>query len=55
MIDGKEVHKAKNSQPETFRDVKVYAGDRFHPAAYAEYTNLLWENLPGFHISFVSD
>ena len=43
MVDGKQVHKVKNSDRTTFRDVKVYAGDRFHKAADAEYMNLAWE------------
>ena len=47
MIDGKQVHKVKNSDPRTFDDVKVYAGDRFHPEADAEYMNLKWINMKG--------
>ena len=46
MVDGKQVHKVKNSDRTTFRDVKVYAGDRFHTAADAQYMNLAYENLP---------
>ena len=45
MVDGKEVHKVKNSDPRTFRDVAVYAGDRFHTAADAEYMNMVWETM----------
>ena len=47
MVDGKQVHKVKNSDRTTFRDVKVYAGDRFHPEADADYMNLEWENMKG--------
>ena len=49
MVDGKQVHKVKNSDRTTFRDVKVYAGDRFHPAADARYKNLAWETMKGFN------
>ena len=47
MVDGKQVHKVKNSDPRTFRDVKVFAGDRFHQEADAEFMNLVWENMKG--------
>ena len=47
MIDGKQVYKVKNSDPRTFDNVKVYAGDRFHPEADADYMNLEWENMKG--------
>ena len=43
MVDGKQVHKAKDSVPTMWGNVLVYAGDRFHPAADAEYMNLAWE------------
>ena len=29
-----------------FKNVKVFAGDNFYPAADASYKNLVWENLP---------
>ena len=53
MIDGKQIHKVKNSDPRTFDHVKVYAGDRFHPAADAEYMNLAWENMKGKSVTHI--
>ena len=53
MIDGKQIHKVKNSDPRTFDHVKVYAGDGFHPAADAEYMNLAWENMKGKAVYFL--
>ena len=47
MVDGKQVHKVKNSDPRTFDKVKVYAGDRFHRPANAAYMNLAWETNKG--------
>ena len=47
MIDGKQVYKVKNSDPRTFDNVKVYAGDRFHLPANADYMNLAWETNKG--------
>ena len=44
MIDGELVHSEEISKPQTFKDVKVYAGDSYHTAADAEYWNLKWEN-----------
>ena len=32
--------------PKPFNDVKVFAGDKYYPAADASYKNLVWENLP---------
>ena len=37
----------ENTNPKTFTNVKVYAGDKSKPAADASYRNLLWEN---FHV-----
>ena len=42
-IDGKEVHKAENKDPRIFPDVKVFAGDKFLPAADVAYRNLTWD------------
>merc|ERR1719305_2168022 len=44
-VDGKEIRRVENKDPRTFRDVKVFAGDNFHPAADATYRNLVWKNL----------
>ena len=44
-INGKKVGSVENKDPRTFKDVKVFAGDNFHPAADATYRNLVWENL----------
>ena len=43
VIDEQEVYRAENTDPRTFRDVKVFASDNFHPAADARYKNLVWE------------
>ena len=29
----------------TFQDVRIFAGDKFYPAADASYRNLIWENI----------
>ena len=42
-----KVHNIKNSNPRTFSNVKVFAGDNFHPAADASYKNLVWESSWG--------
>ena len=47
IIDGKEVHSVENPSPETFTNIRVFAGDNLKPAADASYRNLLWEN---FHV-----
>ena len=44
-IDGRLVVSKENADPREFRDVMVFAGDNFHPAADAQYKNLVWENL----------
>ena len=44
-IDGKEVQSVENANPKTFTNVKVFAGDKFKPAADASYRNLFWENF----------
>jgi len=43
-IDGVKVNDIKNSNPRTFSNVKVFAGDNFYPAADASYKNLVWES-----------
>ena len=37
----------ENTNPKTFTNVRVFAGDKFKPAADASYRNLSWEN---FHV-----
>ena len=41
-IDGQEVYSVENTEPRTYQDVKVLAGDGY-PAADARYKNLVWE------------
>ena len=38
-IDGREVHSVENTDPRTFTNVRVFAGDKFKPAADASYRN----------------
>ena len=42
------VHNIENTNPKTFTNVRVFAGDK-KPAADASYRNLLWENFPVDH------
>ena len=42
------VHSIENTNPKTFTNVRVFAGDK-KPAADASYRNLLWENFPVDH------
>ena len=51
-INGREVHSVENTNPKTFTNVRVFAGDKFKPAADASYRNLLWEN---FHVNHSFD
>ena len=37
----------ENTNPKSFTNVRVFAGDKSKPAANASYRNLLWEN---FHV-----
>ena len=41
-IDGKEVHSVENTNPKTFTNVRVFAGDGSKPPSDASYRNLLW-------------
>ena len=43
-INGDEAKNVVNSRVELLEDVKVFAGDKFHPAADATYKNLIWES-----------
>ena len=42
-IDGKEIQKIENKDPRTFPNVRVFAGDKFLPAADVAYRNLTWD------------
>ena len=42
----------ENTNPKTFTNVRVFAGDKVKPAANASYRNLLWEN---FHVDHSFD
>ena len=33
----------ENTNPQSFKDVKVFVGDNFHQASDATYKNLIWE------------
>ena len=46
-INGAEVESVENTEPKTVTNVRVFAGDKFKPAADASYRNLVWET---FHI-----
>ena len=43
----------ENKEPRTFKDVKVFAGDKFLKAADASYSHLVWET--GFSGTFQDD
>ena len=47
-IDGRQVHSVENTDPRTFTNVRVFAGDKFKPAADASYKN--FNAGPGFNI-----
>ena len=51
-INGREVHSIENTNPKTFTNVIVLAGDNSKPAADASYRNLSWEN---FHVDHSFD
>ena len=44
-MDGREVHRVENTNPKTFTNISVFAGDNQKPAADASYQNLSWENF----------
>ena len=44
-IDGREVHSVENTNPKTFTNIGVFAGDKSKPPADASYRNLLWETF----------
>ena len=43
-INGEEIKNVENSNPQSFKDVRVFAGDKFHRARDASYKNLIWKN-----------
>ena len=43
-INGEEIKNVENTNPQTFKDVKVFAGEKFTPACDASYKNLNWKN-----------
>ena len=44
-INGIDVHSIENTNPKTFTNIRVFAGDKSKPAADASYRNLKWENF----------
>ena len=51
-IDGKLIHNVLQQNLQTFDEVRVFAGDNFHPSSDASYRNLFWENLPVPQVMF---
>ena len=37
----------ENTNPQSFKDVKLFVGDNFYTATDASYKNLIWENIGG--------
>ena len=35
----------ENTNPQSFEDVKVFAGDKSYSASDASYKNLIWESI----------
>ena len=53
-MDGTRIHNVLNSDPGTFTNVKVFAGDKFHNPADVSYKNLVWgsswgKTMPDFN------
>ena len=46
-INGIEIRKVENTNPKSFKDVKLFVGDNFYKATDASYKNLIWENIGG--------
>ena len=44
-VDGKQIQSVEIKAPKSYKNVKVFAGDNFHPEADASYKNLIWENF----------
>ena len=45
MVNAEEIHSVVNTYPKYYDNVKVFAGNNFHPPANGSYRNLIWENL----------
>ena len=43
-INGVEIKNVENTNPQSFKDVKVFVGDKFHSACDASYKNFIWKN-----------
>lgn len=44
-VNGKQIHRVENKNPRTFKDVRVFAGNKFYPAADASYKILDWNTI----------
>ena len=44
-MNGEQVHSVENTNAKSFRNVKVFAGDEFHPPAVGTYKNFIWDNI----------
>ena len=44
-LDGEALHLVVNTDPRSFENVKLFAGDIFYAPADANYKGLTWENL----------
>ena len=40
----------ENTNPQSFKDVKLFVGDNFYTATDASYKNLIWESIGGGEI-----
>jgi len=45
-VDGVTIKSVENTDPRTFKDVRVFAGDNFYPPTDGSYSNLIWESFP---------
>ena len=43
--NGEQVHSVENTYVKSFRNVKVFAGDKNHPSADGTYRNFIWDNI----------
>ena len=50
-INGVEIINVENTNPQSFKDVKVFMGDNFYTATDATYNNLMWEKI-GKQVTF---
>ena len=44
-LDGEALHLVVNTDPRSFENVKLFAGDTFYAPADANYKGLTWEEL----------